>query len=299
MFDWNDLRFFLAVVRTGNSIAAAAEMRASQSTVTRRIDAIETALRLRLFERTARGYRMTDQARSLLPLAEAAEAAMVQLFEAAGTAKTQLSGKIRFAVPPTTLVLSPVVDFMRRHPGVVVEVIPAGAFHNVAGGDVDVAFRAGPQPREPDLIVRKIGNIIWQGCCSREYLTKFGKPAGYDDLQNCDVIGVDRALADSPPFRRWAELVGRRDKCAATIDDLIASIRAGEGIGLLPEATIAELDDVTACLPPLEDAPSETWLITRDDLRQTPHVRAFIDFMVNHLSTLLKHRPWYEANQID
>lgn len=291
MFDWNDLRFFLAAARTGNSVAAGEAVNTSPSTVTRRIAALETALRLRLFERTPHGYRPTDQALALLPLAEAAEANICELVEAAGIAKHQLKGRIRFAVPPTSLILSPVVEFMRRHPGVAVEVIPASTFQDVAGGEVDVAFRAGPRPSEPDLIVRKIGDVVWQGCCSKEYREMNGVPAGYSELAGHPLCLAEGPLAESAPFRCFAELVGRSEHRASSVDGLIAFVRTNAGITILPEQTISELDDIVACLPPLERAPSETWLITRDDLRRTPHVRAFLDFIVTHLAVLLVRKP--------
>lgn len=60
MFEWSDIRYFLAVAGTGSSLRAAQEVGSSQSTVTRRIDALERALGLKLFERRAQGYLLTD-----------------------------------------------------------------------------------------------------------------------------------------------------------------------------------------------------------------------------------------------
>jgi DNA-binding transcriptional LysR family regulator len=69
MFDWNDLRFFLTVARAGNTLAASRELRVSQTTVARRIEALEAALGLELFDKRRTGYVPTETARSLLACA--------------------------------------------------------------------------------------------------------------------------------------------------------------------------------------------------------------------------------------
>ncbi|MFT3810132.1 MAG: LysR family transcriptional regulator [Micropepsaceae bacterium] len=298
MFEWSDIRFLLAVARTGSSLAAAAEVRSSQSTVSRRIDALEAALGLKLFERRAQGYALTDQGRTLLDLAERAEAAMLAIADAAAMARRQLSGRIRFAVPPNgsdPAIMVPVMQFMQAHPGVIVEVVPGLAFDDIASGDADVAFRAGPRPPEPDLVVRKVGEVVWQGCCSRAYALKHGLPAGWHDLQGHTLIGAEGQLADSLPLRRFAELVGDCPLRGTSLETLVGYVRVGAGISVLPEVTIDSMEDVIPCLPPLDDAPSEAWLITRDDLRKTPHVRAFLDHMAVHLTALLHRKPLQAA----
>ena len=78
MFEWGDIRFLLAVARAGSSLAAAEVVGSSQSTVTRRIDALEAALGLRLFERRAQGYSLTSQGETLVELARTAEAARIE-----------------------------------------------------------------------------------------------------------------------------------------------------------------------------------------------------------------------------
>lgn len=291
MFDWGDIRFLLAVARTGSSLAAASEVGTSQSTVTRRIDALEAALGLKLFERRAQGYFLTDQGHGLVDLASAAEQAMLRIAEASEAAKRQLAGRIRFAVPPNggdPAIIGPVVEFMRQHPGVIVELVPGGEFADIAAGSADIAFRAGPRPADPDLIARKIGEVVWQPCSSREYAATHEMPSSLDDLRGHRIIGAEGQLAHARPFVRFHDLVGQCELRGVSIEALLGYVRVGAGITILPEATIAANEDIIALLPPLDEAPSETWIITRDDLRKTPHMRAFLDFIVAHLSILLR-----------
>jgi DNA-binding transcriptional LysR family regulator len=293
VFEWGDVRYFLAVARAGSSLAAAAQVGSSQSTVTRRIDALEAALDLKLFERRAKGYVLTDQGKALLPLAETAELAMERILDASAVAKRQLSGRIRFALPPDggdPAIMGPVMDFMRLHPGVIVEAVPGLEFEDVAAGDVDIAFRAGPRPDDPGLIARKVGEIVWQPCCSVAYAGEHGTPRSLSDIGDHRMVGAEGQLAQSTPFRRFHELVGPCALRGNSIHALVGYIRVGAGISILPEVTIASNDEIIACLPPLTEAPSEAWIITRDDIRKTPHVRAFLDFIVAHLSALLRRK---------
>lgn len=293
MFEWGDVRYFLAVARAGSSLAAAAQVGSSQSTVTRRIDALEAALGLKLFERRAKGYVLTDQGKKLLSLAETAELAMQRILDASAVAKRQLSGRIRFALPPDggdPAIMGPVMDFMRLHPGVIIEAVPGLAFEDVAAGDVDIAFRAGPRPDDPGLIARKVGEVVWQPCCSVTYAREHGTPHSLADIGDHRMVGAEGQLAQSTPFRRFHELVGPCPLRGNSIHALVGYVRVGAGISILPEVTIASNDEIIACLPPLTEAPSEAWIITRDDIRKTPHVRAFLDFIVAHLSALLRRK---------
>ena len=74
MFDWNDLKYFLAVARHGSTIAAGKALRTSQSTVQRRLVELEKKIKRKLMSRTAAGYRLTDFGKELLPYAERIEA---------------------------------------------------------------------------------------------------------------------------------------------------------------------------------------------------------------------------------
>src|SRR3954451_18276444 len=76
MFDWNDLKFFLAVARHGSTIAAGKALRTSQSTVQRRLSALEKRIGRKLVTRTSSGYRLTDLGQELRPFAERIEASV-------------------------------------------------------------------------------------------------------------------------------------------------------------------------------------------------------------------------------
>jgi DNA-binding transcriptional LysR family regulator len=97
------------------------------------------------------------------------------------------------------------------------------------------------------------------------------------------MIGEEGQLAQSTLFRRFHELVGPCALTGVSIHALVGYMRVGAGVSILHEVIIA-------CRPRLSDAPSEAWIITRDDIRKMPLVRAFLDFIVAHLGALLQRK---------
>ena len=75
MFDWNDIKAFLAVARGGSTLAASKALGVNQTTVARRIEALESELALKLFERGQTGSRLTEAGRDLVAEAENVERA--------------------------------------------------------------------------------------------------------------------------------------------------------------------------------------------------------------------------------
>src|SRR5262245_42374843 len=94
-FDWNDLRYFLAVARTGSTIAASKDLGVNQSTVQRRLAALEQALGRELVERLPVGYRLTSFGEELRPHAEGVEAAVANLNRKIAAADTAPTGTVR------------------------------------------------------------------------------------------------------------------------------------------------------------------------------------------------------------
>src|SRR5207247_168360 len=95
MFDWNDLRFFLAVAREGSTLAAGKALRTSQTTVARRIAALERALGLPLFEKRQAGYALTPAGEQLLERAGQVEFAAQGFSDEAAAHGRDLSGTVK------------------------------------------------------------------------------------------------------------------------------------------------------------------------------------------------------------
>ena len=100
--DWNDLRYFLAVIEAGSLSGAARQLGVEHTTVARRIDALETVLELRLFDRFAKGWAVTAAGTKLVPPARTVGADVDALLRAA-TGATELRGKVRVSGTPAII----------------------------------------------------------------------------------------------------------------------------------------------------------------------------------------------------
>jgi DNA-binding transcriptional LysR family regulator len=296
-FEWSDLRYFLAVARERSTLAAASVTGASQSTVTRRIAALEEALQIKLFERLPHGTFLTDQGEALRAIAEQAEAEMERFGQTAQQLRRQLSGTIRFTMPPEgadPYCAEPIAAFVERNPGVKIELMLTDDRLDIAAGEADVALRAGPRPTEPSLIVRKVVEHYWSCWCSRGYLEQHGAPSSYDDLARHKVIEIEGKLAHVPAIAWFLARAPQRAALrASTIKAMLGYARTGIGIALLPDSHDAQASGLVRVLPPIMELPSDVWIVTREDIRHAPHVRAFIDFIAAHL--LIATRTLLEA----
>ena len=163
MFDWSDVRYFLAVAREGSSLAAARVLRVNQSTVYRRLGELEKRLGCPLVERHPTGYRLTDYGKELQPYAERIEAAASALQRHAATFDKGMSGTVRLTCSTAVahrLMRSELIDaFHKQYPGIKVELLMTERVLDLSKGEADVAIRGG-EAREEALVGKRIGDVL-------------------------------------------------------------------------------------------------------------------------------------------
>jgi len=157
-FDWNDLRHFLAVARAGSTLAAAKVLRVNQSTVHRRLTALEECLGCALAERHPTGYRLTELGKQLQSYAEKVEDAVGAFQRHVASFDKGIRGTVRLTCSTGVahlIMTSQVLDvFHARHPALKVELLMTESMFDLAKGEADVAIRGG-QPKDEALIVEK------------------------------------------------------------------------------------------------------------------------------------------------
>ena len=191
MFDWNDLKYFLAVARHGSTIAAAKALGLSQSTIHRRVCELESHIGRQLMTRHPTGYRLTDFGEEMLTHAECVEAAIRGVEQHVSDTARNRSGIIRLTCPePILMRLKPLMDrFHARHSSLKVEFVTSDRYLDLLNGDADVAFRSGDT--EDDLVGRKIADSIWAVYASPTYIGRFGQPERVEDIKDHLVVSFD------------------------------------------------------------------------------------------------------------
>jgi DNA-binding transcriptional LysR family regulator len=174
-----------------------------------------------------------------------------------------------------------------RHPGLRVEFVMSDKYLDLAKGDADVALRSG-DTEDSDIVGRKIADSIWAVYASQTYLDRRGKPGTIEDLRRHALIGLDATMANHRATK-WLREVAPDAEIAARVSSILGLVAAAKsGIGLAPLPTPigdaeAELVRVLGPIPAL----ARSWrLLTHPDLRKTPRISAFFDFIEKEIANL-------------
>ncbi|HEY6942319.1 LysR family transcriptional regulator, partial [Dokdonella sp.] len=281
MFDWNDLRYVLAIARGGSLAAAARSLSVNHSTVFRRLAAFEDALGVRLFERLPEGYVLTAEGEAIRTHAEQVEQSIHALERAVAGSDFRLSGDVRITTAPnlaSAYIARYLPAFRALHPDIRVEIAAADSDFDLARREADLALRATAQP--PDhLVGRKVVDLPWLACASRAYVDAHGRPRTMDDLAAHALIGADARFSRLPVFA-WLHARHPYERFVVRAGDLntmAALAAAGIGIALLPADQADDaLVQLFAIEPPFA---SPLWLLTHPDLRHVARIKALADFL--------------------
>ena len=289
MLDWNDLRYFLAVAREGSTLAAARTLRTSQTTVARRIAALERALGIQLFEKRQAGYALTPAGEELRGKAEQVEASAEAFAEAASAGARDTTGTVRITseeIYALSLVSPLLRDLHEQHPEIIVEVDTTGALRDLGAGEADVALRSSSHEQPAGLVGRRLCIDDWTLYCSRDYAERHGRPTTAAELKRHAIVGGGGAKLWQH-YQAWLKSLDLEDRVAmhhASSTGLLSAVRSGFGVAVLP-CIVGEADpDLIRCIPPRPDHGRVLWLLTHERVRHTPRVRAVIDFLHERLS---------------
>jgi len=291
MFDWNDLRFLLAVARDGSTIAAARSLGVNQSTVQRRLAVLERRLGQEIAERQAGGYRLTAFGAALLPHAAEVERAALALQRRVDDARRDLSGVVRVTCPEPMvgrLTHSPPLErFRQRYPQLHVEFVMSDRYIDLHDGGADVALRSGDTD-DGDLVGRKIGDSWWAVYASASYIQQHGKPASADEIAQHAVVAFDDSMANHRASV-WLQRVAPGACVAArhgSVLSVLYAVKTGVGIAALPTAIADAEPTLQRVLGPIPELTRIWRILTLPQLRRVPRVAAFFDHMVDEIDAL-------------
>jgi len=274
--NWNDLSALVAVSRTRTMKGAAKQLGVDQTTVSRRIRALEAAIDVKLVVRHRDGVELTDAGREAARSGEVIETIIHDLERNLAGVDTELAGRLRV----TTLDMMPQYhpdlfsSFSAHYPAVELEIETNATRRSLARREADVALRWTHQP-DPGLFGRKLGRA--------EYAL-YASKALHESMRAGATIAAYPWLAftaDSGAVltERFMEELAPEATIACRYSDALsmhAALRAGAGIGFMP-CPFADPDPELVRLRDVEpDFGYDIWCLTHPDLRATGRVRAFL-----------------------
>ncbi|EKK5500719.1 LysR family transcriptional regulator [Enterobacter hormaechei] len=293
-----DIPVFVASVEAGSFAQAAVRLHLSRSAVGKSIARLEERLGVRLFHRTTRSQRLTDNGalfyERCLRALEEIRGAESQL----ETGKHQVSGRLRVAVPVLfgrQCIAPLLIELAQEHPGLELEMSFSDRVVDLVEEGFDMAVRNGALADSSVLVARRLGEHRMILCAAPDYLLKNGQPQSVDDLRQHTAINYTRAGRVLPWQLMDYDGTSRTfiPRSSLNMDDLQAicdAALAGHGLAWLPCWMVIKEIHQGNLAPLLKQAPD-----VRFDVhavwQQTPHlplrVRIAIDMLVKRLPAVM------------
>jgi len=279
---WDDVRYFLALSRAGNLSRAARWLGVEHSTVSRRVDALEQTLGLKLFDRLPRGWVLTDEGHALTVQASRLDDE-AQAFARLAVGASAIEGTVRVSAPPVLAshVLVPRLAGCREAwSGIRLEVIGEAREANLARGEADLALRMS-RPTAPGLVVRKIGVLRYGLYAAPEWRTR--------QAAEWVFLGYDESLSEVPQQRWLAQIAGERPFVFRSNDlsALVQAALAGLGVTAIPHVLAANMPGLVALPDTLAPTERSLWLVMHPDTKRSPRVRLMADLVFERLNEAL------------
>jgi DNA-binding transcriptional LysR family regulator len=294
-WQWDDVRFFLAVARTGSLSGAARALDVGHVTVGRRISLLERRLGVSLLNRTPDGFAATAAGEAILRQCIAMENAALDLERIAAGRDSLAAGSIRLTATEALAhrVIAPAIAELRKsHPDLQVDLAVGVRSLDIARREADLAVRVG-RPSGPGLVSRKLGEVGYSLYASRSYFAKHRIPQRGKGLAECDLITFTGAPAATSPFFMNESLEGARIALRCN-NPLIQLQAAANGIGVAELACFLADDcaDLVRIWPDEPPALRSVWLVMHEDLRRSARIRvassAIVDAFRRH-RRILQH----------
>ena len=282
---WDDMCLIHAITEVGTLSGAAHSLRISHPTAFRRLNRLELRMGVRFFDRARSGYTATVAAEKVSTLVGRLRNEVLAVERRIAGQDTRPSGTLRVTTTDALLFgwLSPGLrEFRHSYPDIRLEVVVSNDVFSLSKREADIAVRPAKRPDE-SLVGRRLGTIEQAAYISRSSTTAADSEEG---IAAIDWIGPDESMT-YPAFDRWLEQQGLVERCRTrvnTVYGMLAAVRAGLGMSVLPcylGENDAQLSRVGGTIPSMA---TDLWVLTHPDLRRTERIRVFLE----HIAGLAK-----------
>ncbi len=295
-FNWDDLKVFLAVARTGTIRGGAESILINHTTLTRRLSLMEERLGSRLFDRSKQGLALTQLGEDLLPYAERVEEEMTAASRVVIGRDARPSGTVYLTLPhglAMTSIMDDLAAFANLYPDIILNMNFTNDVADLTRREADVSLRVAHEVSD-DVVGRKLVQMSQAAYCSKDYAARIRDNGG----EGLNLIGWHEPEGDVTA--KWV-----KDSCYPKaqlkhrVSELVPLITlAASGLGMAYLAC-----NIGDRHPDLIRAPFQKplpyrglWLLLHRDLRNTARVRLFVDFLADRV-TARKNEFWVKGTE--
>ncbi|MDO1584766.1 LysR family transcriptional regulator [Rhizobium oryzicola] len=273
--EWDDLRHFAAFAEKGSLLAAARQLGVEHATISRRIEALEASLKVKLVDRRGRRLALTPEGERIAVVARGMEVESHAVRRIADAAQAGLTGDVTITAPPALAahVLAPhLARLGAAHPNLTVRILGEARHASLERREADLAIRLS-YPEDPELVRVKLMEIAFRPYANPAYLSRTKR-------EDWIFIASDGDVRTSPQQKALDALVGNGHYGFSSSDVSIqANLAVGSaGVAMLPDFIVQGLP-LTNALPDASPLIRDVFLVMHGDMQHTPRIRAVVDHL--------------------
>ena len=290
--DWDKLKIFHAVAEAGSFTSATVILNLSQSAISRQIQSLEEDLKVKLFERHARGLTLTENGEYVYKTAHEVISKLKEVETTLGDQKHKPTGKLTITTVRSfgTHWLTPrIQEFMELNPEIEVELIFDDKELDLSTRQADIGIFM-RRPKQLNYIQKKLIDINYHVYGSTKYLEKYGYPKTINDLNKHKFISYGRGNPSPVYNPDWALKLGMHDgkkrKSIMRVNSvmgLLLAVESGVGLAALPEYLVSNSNNLIKVLPKSEGPITEAHFVYPQSLKNTARVQAFRNFLFSKI----------------
>ncbi|GHB44545.1 transcriptional regulator [Pseudovibrio japonicus] len=282
--NWDDLKYFLAVARSGTIRGGANLIRVNHTTLARRLEVLEERVGSRLFDRSKAGLVLTELGEALLPYAERVEDEMTTASRLIVGRDAKPQGTIYVTMPhglAMTSIMDDLVLFAEEYPDIDLNLNFTNNVADLTRREADVGFRIADEVTQ-DVVGRKLVQMSQAAYCTREYGERIKDNGG----EGLHFIGWHEAEGETsaPWIKNGCYPKALLKHRVSELVPLISLAAAGLGMAYLA-CNLGDRHPALIRAPFQKPMPYRSiWLLLHRDLRNTARVRLFVDFVAKRIT---------------
>ena len=291
--DWDKLKIFHAVAEAGSFTSATVNLNLSQSAISRQIQSLEEDLKVKLFERHARGLTLTENGEYVFKTAHEVISKLKEVETSLSDQKNHPTGKITITTVRSfgTHWLTPrIQEFMQLHPEIEVELIFDDKELDLSTRQADIGIFM-RRPKQLNYIQKKLIDINYHIYGSTKYLEKYGMPKTITDLNKHRFISFGKGTPSPVYNPDWALKIGMKDNKKRksimkvnSVMGLLLAVESGVGLAALPDYLSYQSNNIIKVLPKVEGPITEAHFVYPQSMKNVARVQAFRNFLYSKIS---------------
>ncbi|ARD24114.1 LysR family transcriptional regulator [Shewanella japonica] len=235
-----DISLFHRIVETGSLVEAADILNLPKSTLSRRLQALEDELSVKLFHRQSRSMTLTASGSHFYDKTTSMMSSLEETLSELTNEKTDVGGHLRilvFPIPELLQITQGILHFMDLHPSITVEIIVSAEPQDMIRNNIDLAFILEDSFNENEMVARHIMSETVHFFASPEYLARAGTPQTPEEISDHNSILFrypNGRIFNEVPFGQDMVLSVKGNLCVNNLSVCLEATLAGAGIAMMP-----------------------------------------------------------------